>query len=85
MGNLIDRVLLGHVVDFISLHYEHRYWPAFNLADSAITLGAGWWLIDAFWGALPPPKKPPYPDAMNLEIEAQHPRDPQFLPRVGDR
>ena len=50
MGNLIDRVLLGHVVDFISLHYGHRYWPAFNLADSAITLGAGWWLIDVFCG-----------------------------------
>ena len=49
MGNLIDRVQLGHVVDFISLHYEHRYWPAFNLADSAITLGAGWWLINEFW------------------------------------
>ena len=59
MGNLIDRVLLGHVVDFISLHYEHRYWPAFNLADSAITLGAAWWLIDAFWGRTSPSKEAP--------------------------
>ena len=59
MGNLIDRGLLGHVVDFISLHYEHRYWPAFNLADSAITLGAGWWLIDAFWGRTSPSKEAP--------------------------
>lgn len=40
VGNLIDRVLLGYVVDFIVLHYEHHYWPAFNIADSAITLGA---------------------------------------------
>jgi signal peptidase II len=59
MGNLIDRVLLGHVVDFISLHYEHRYWPAFNLADSAITLGAAWWLVDAFWCRTSPSKEAP--------------------------
>ena len=59
MGNLIDRVSLGHVVDFISLHYEYRYWPAFNLADSAITLGAGWWLIDAFCGSTSPTKEAP--------------------------
>ena len=59
MGNLIDRVLLGHVVDFISLHYEYRYWPAFNLADSAITLGAAWWLIDAFLGRTSPSKEAP--------------------------
>lgn len=41
IGNLIDRLRLGHVVDFIQLHYRDLYWPAFNLADSAITLGAG--------------------------------------------
>lgn len=41
LGNLIDRLRLGHVVDFIQLHYRELYWPAFNLADSAITLGAG--------------------------------------------
>lgn len=40
IGNLYDRVLLGHVVDFIVVHYQSYYWPAFNLADSAITLGA---------------------------------------------
>lgn len=40
IGNLYDRVLLGHVVDFIVVHYQDYYWPAFNLADSAITLGA---------------------------------------------
>ena len=38
-GNLIDRVRYGHVVDFIQWHYQHWYWPAFNIADSAITLG----------------------------------------------
>ena len=40
LGNLLDRLALGHVVDFIHLHYQGHYWPAFNLADSAITLGA---------------------------------------------
>ena len=40
IGNVYDRVVLGHVVDFIVVHYQDYYWPAFNLADSAITLGA---------------------------------------------
>ena len=42
--------MLGHVVDFISLHYENWYWPAFNLADSAITAGAVWVLLGAIFG-----------------------------------
>jgi len=50
IGNLIDRFRIGHVVDFISLHYDRWYWPAFNLADSAITAGAAWWLLSAFFG-----------------------------------
>ena len=40
LGNLYDRIALGHVVDFIVVHYQDHYWPAFNIADSAITLGA---------------------------------------------
>ncbi len=40
LGNLYDRIVHGHVVDFISLHYGNYYFPAFNLADTAITLGA---------------------------------------------
>ena len=40
LGNLYDRVHLGYVVDFIVVHYQENFWPAFNLADSAITLGA---------------------------------------------
>ncbi|MCB1762333.1 MAG: signal peptidase II [Gammaproteobacteria bacterium] len=39
LGNIIDRLLLGHVVDFIDLYYQDWHWPAFNIADSAITLG----------------------------------------------
>ncbi|MBI2312003.1 MAG: lipoprotein signal peptidase [Betaproteobacteria bacterium] len=40
LGNLRDRIAIGEVVDFIQLHYAGYYWPAFNLADSAITVGA---------------------------------------------
>jgi signal peptidase II len=40
LGNLIDRLYLGHVVDFISVHWGDRYFPAFNVADSAISVGA---------------------------------------------
>ncbi|HVC50156.1 MAG TPA: signal peptidase II [Burkholderiales bacterium] len=40
LGNMLDRLLYGHVIDFIQLHYGAHYWPTFNVADSAITLGA---------------------------------------------
>lgn len=46
IGNLYDRVVLGYVIDFISVHYAGWYFPAFNLADSAITLGAGLLILD---------------------------------------
>ncbi len=47
VGNLIDRVLLGQVVDFVQLYYGQWYWPAFNVADSAITVGVVIMLWDA--------------------------------------
>ena len=40
IGNVIDRIRLGHVVDFIDVHYGTWSWPAFNIADSAISVGA---------------------------------------------
>jgi signal peptidase II len=46
LGNLIDRLRLGYVVDFISAHWHGHYFPAFNLADSSITIGAALLLID---------------------------------------
>lgn len=46
IGNLIDRSLYGQVIDFIQVYYSTFYWPAFNIADSAITLGAGLLIID---------------------------------------
>ena len=39
IGNLIDRLRMGEVIDFIDLHWHHFHWPAFNVADSSITIG----------------------------------------------
>lgn len=49
IGNLIDRVTLGYVVDFIHVYYNDSHFPAFNIADSAITLGVILMLIDTFF------------------------------------
>jgi signal peptidase II len=46
VGNLIDRVRLGEVVDFLNVHWYGHYWPAFNVADSAICIGVGLLVID---------------------------------------
>jgi signal peptidase II len=48
LGNLFDRLTLGHVVDFVLLHWRGWYYPAFNVADSAITVGAVSLIIDSF-------------------------------------
>ncbi len=48
IGNVWDRIQLGHVVDFIQLYYQSWYWPAFNIADSAIVAGAIMLIIDTF-------------------------------------
>ena len=47
LGNVIDRILFGHVIDFIQLHYAGFYWPAFNVADSSIFVGVAIMLLDA--------------------------------------
>lgn len=48
LGNLWDRVAFGYVVDFLSVHYENHFFPAFNLADAAISVGAVGMLLDSF-------------------------------------
>lgn len=48
LGNVIDRVMHGYVVDFIYFHWGPHYFPAFNIADTAISIGAGCLLLDAF-------------------------------------
>ena len=45
IGNLWDRVLNGYVVDFVLLHWREYYFPAFNVADSALTVGAVLWIV----------------------------------------
>lgn len=47
LGNVIDRVILGYVVDFLYLHYQGFAWPAFNIADSAISIGAAMLIWDS--------------------------------------
>ncbi len=46
IGNLVDRIQLGYVVDFIDVYYKNWRYPAFNVADSAITCGVSWLLLD---------------------------------------
>ncbi len=46
LGNVIDRVLHGHVVDFLQVHWQQHYFPSFNVADSAITIGAVLLILD---------------------------------------
>lgn len=48
LGNLVDRITLGHVIDFIQVYWGDHYWPAFNVADSAITIGALLLIWDSF-------------------------------------
>jgi signal peptidase II len=48
-GNLLDRVTVGTVVDFIDVGVKAYHWPVFNLADSAIDIGVVWLLIINFW------------------------------------
>src|ERR1700734_147477 len=47
MHNVIDRIRLGAVIDFIHFHWDRAYFPAFNIADSAITVGAACLILDA--------------------------------------
>ncbi len=47
LGNLIDRLIHGYVIDFIDIYYGTWHWPAFNVADSAITVGAVLLVVDA--------------------------------------
>jgi signal peptidase II len=46
IGNVYDRITLGHVIDFIVWHYQEHYFPTFNIADSAICVGAGLLILD---------------------------------------
>lgn len=48
IGNLIDRVAYGYVIDFLDVYYQQWHWPAFNIADSAICIGVALMLLESF-------------------------------------
>lgn len=50
LGNLLDRLCYGEVIDFLDFHWRGYHWPAFNVADSCITLGVVGLLFYSFWG-----------------------------------
>ena len=56
-GNLVDRIRLGHVIDFLDVYWRGHHWPAFNVADSAICVGVGLILLDAFRARKPVPSQ----------------------------
>ena len=56
LGNVIDRLRLGWVIDFIDFHVNTWHWPAFNIADAAITIGVGMLLIDGLFTTAKKPK-----------------------------
>ncbi len=57
LGNLYDRATLGYVVDFLHFHYQEHYWPAFNIADTAICIGVGCMLLDSVLYKEPVPEE----------------------------
>ena len=48
LGNLYDRIFLGYIIDFIDFYYNLHHWPAFNIADASITLGAVFLIFESF-------------------------------------
>jgi len=58
LGNLVDRVRLGYVIDFLDFFLKGYHWPAFNVADSAVTAGTFWLLLNIIKGKKPIEAKP---------------------------
>lgn len=59
VGNLVDRIAHGHVIDFLSLVFWGWHFPIFNIADTAICIGVGLYLIYSFRHPAPPPAEEP--------------------------
>tara|TARA_B110000014_G_scaffold186109_1_gene135051 strand:+ start:456 stop:977 length:522 start_codon:yes stop_codon:yes gene_type:complete len=57
VGNLIDRIVFKEVIDFLDFFYNGFHWPAFNIADSCITIGVSFMMYDLFFG---------YPEKTNI-------------------
>ena len=52
-GNLVDRIRMGRVIDFIEVYYRDFHWPVFNVADTAISIGAALMAIELFFSSSP--------------------------------
>ena len=88
IGNLIDRVQLGHVVDFLDFHYKDYHFPSFNVADSGITVGVAFYIFYSFKshgtqppvaeadkGSIPRPDQPePKPTADQQPVRESSPK-----------
>lgn len=78
-GNLIDRIRLGRVIDFIELYYKSFHWPVFNVADTAITIGAALMAIELFIApqadkaTAPEAGESPITDSPKSEVESPQP------------
>ncbi len=59
LGNLMDRVRWGYVVDFLDFHIAGYHWPVFNVADTAICIGVGIYILSSFWSKSHPLSKSP--------------------------
>ena len=57
LGNVVDRLVHGAVVDFIDFHYGDWHWPAFNIADSGISVGVAWLFVDSLFGGSAAPER----------------------------
>ncbi len=57
IGNVIDRIYFGYVIDFLDVYYGAYHWPVFNIADSAICIGAGLLILDSFISKAEPDQK----------------------------
>ena len=57
LGNLVDRVTLGYVIDFVFVHYGTFRFPVFNVADSAVTVGAAIWIALVVTRSMPDPRR----------------------------
>ncbi|HEX7417413.1 MAG TPA: signal peptidase II [Steroidobacteraceae bacterium] len=66
LGNVIDRMRLGYVIDFIHAHWNDAYFPAFNVSDSSITIGAALLLLDAWRETIRERRNSRAPDGSNL-------------------
>ena len=64
IGNLIDRLWLGYVVDFLDFYWHGHHWPAFNVADSAICVGVGLLMVEAAFAPRPAPEAQVPPPAV---------------------